>query len=286
MLTKNHRAAQASHVNTDSNRLRLAGKAYAVLVGLALILVACPAGWAAGIADGKNTALGAPVRLTAVTGRKPLDAASEEHVLRSPTLGSKAPTRAIQLFDGTTTEHFASAQLTPEGHLAAGATTLRTFQDFRLHVEFRVPHRPDATGQDRGNSGVYLQKRYEVQILDSYGMAAEIDGCGAIYRQRMPSVNACLPPLAWQTYDIEFTAARFDEEGRKTSNARITVVHNGVVIHNDVELLSKTGAGQPEGAHALPILFQDHGNPVVFRNIWILERHDAPDSESLASQGF
>jgi len=210
--------------------------------------------------------------------------AADQGAKLNPTLGLSAPVGAIQLFDGSSTAHFDSdARITEDGHLAAGATTARAFQDFRLHVEFRIPYRPDAEGQDRGNSGVYLQRRYEVQILDSFGTPPQIDGCAAIYRQRKPVMNVCLPPLAWQTYDIDFTAARFNAQGVKVTNARITVRHNGVVVHDDVELQSKTGAGQPEGPDPLPIYFQDHGNLVTFRNIWILEKTVKQDAGLLAT---
>lgn len=151
--------------------------------------------------------------------------------------------------------------------------TTRSYRDFRLHVEFRIPPVPDGKrGQARGNSGVYLQRRYEVQVLDSFGEAAMKNGCGALYGRVAPDVNACRAPESWQSYDIEFRAARFDEDGSKTENARITVQHNGVLIHDQVELAGKTGAGRPEGAAPGPILLQDHGAPVRFRNIWILPR--------------
>jgi hypothetical protein len=143
-------------------------------------------------------------------------------------------------------------------------------EDFRLHLEFRLPFMPYATGQGRGNSGVYIQRRYEVQILDSFGLEGVANECGGLYRQQPPDVNMCLPPLTWQTYDIWFTAARFDGEGNKTANARITVLHNGVPIHNDYEVVAKTGAGRPEAPEPMPILLQDHGNPVRFQNVWIV----------------
>ncbi|MGH7128550.1 MAG: 3-keto-disaccharide hydrolase, partial [Planctomycetaceae bacterium] len=143
-------------------------------------------------------------------------------------------------------------------------------------IEFRLPYMPYARGQGRANSGVYLQGRYEVQILDSFGLHGAENECGALYRLRPPDVNMCLPPLAWQTFDIEFHAARFDAAGRKTENARITVLHNGVAIHDNVEILRKTGNGAEEGPDPLPIRLQDHGNPVVFRNIWILDRERTP----------
>jgi hypothetical protein len=117
---------------------------------------------------------------------------------------------------------------------------------------------------------VYIQRRYEVQILDSFGLEPAFNDCGALYRQQPPDLNMSFPPLHWQTYDIWFTAARWDEAGNKSANARITVLHNGVPIHADREIMTKTGAGMPEGPELLPILFQNHGDPVRFRNIWIV----------------
>jgi hypothetical protein len=190
----------------------------------------------------------------------------------SRTMGAAPPPGAIVLFDGSHVDEFEPGQIVGDNLLLAGAITKRQFRDFRLHVEFRTPYMPHARGQGRANSGAYLQKRYEVQILDSFTLPGAANECGGLYRQRPPDLNMALPPRTWQTYDIDFTAARFDEEGRKTANARITVIHNGVPIHDDVELPNKTGAGNPEGPSPGPIRFQWHGNPVHFRNIWILEK--------------
>lgn len=189
----------------------------------------------------------------------------------SPSLGAAPPRGAIVLFDGTSTAEFDDARISDEGLLEVGATTQREVGDFRLHVEFRLPYMPHAVGQGRGNSGVYIQRRYEVQILDSFGLAGTNNDCGALYRQQPPALNLCLPPLSWQTYDLWFTAARWDAEGNKIASARITLLHNGVPVHSDYEIATKTGAGRPEGPDQLPILLQNHGNPVLFRNIWIVE---------------
>ena len=148
--------------------------------------------------------------------------------------------------------------------------TARPYRDFQLHIEFRVPEEDRTQGQGKGNSGVYLQRRYEVQILDSFGRPPERNGCGALYRQRAPDVNASREPGQWQSYDIVFRAARFDDAAAKAENARITVVHNGVLIHADTELTNKTGAGRAEGPEPGPVLLQDHGNRVQFRNFWIV----------------
>jgi hypothetical protein len=190
----------------------------------------------------------------------------------SPTMGVAPPPGAIVLFDGTHVDEFVAGKIVEDRLLLAGAITRRQFRDFHLHVEFRTPYMPHARGQGRGNSGVYLQKRYEVQILDSFSLPGVANECGGLYRQRPPDLNMALPPLTWQTYDIDLTAARFNEQGDKIRNARIRVLHNGVPIHDDVELTGKTGAGDKESPTPGPIRFQWHGNPVHFRNIWILEK--------------
>jgi hypothetical protein len=187
----------------------------------------------------------------------------------SPTLGAAPPPGAVVLFDGSATEEFNPGRMTADRLLEAGADTRRKFHDFHLHVEFRTPFMPDARGQARGNSGVYIQGRYEVQILDSFGLEGLDNECGGLYKSRAPRINVCLPPGAWQTYEIRFTAARFDTAGRRCSKARITVRHNGVVIHDHVDIPGKTGAGAVEGPQPGPIRFQYHGDAVHFRNIWI-----------------
>ncbi len=200
----------------------------------------------------------------------------------SPTLGACPPCNAVVLFDGSHVDHFEGGRMTDAGHLMEGTQTKGAYGDFRLHVEFKLPYMPTARGQGRSNSGCYLQSRYEVQILDSFGLEGEHNECGGLYRQRKPDVNMCLPPLSWQTYDIWLKSAEFDTSGekpKKTKNARITVWHNGVAIHDDVELKNKTGAGRPEGPNRLPTKLQNHGNPVRFRNIWLVS-YDSADSGS------
>jgi hypothetical protein len=200
-----------------------------------------------------------------------------ERVMReSPTMGAPAPAEATVLFDGTNVDQFATGQMTEDGLLMQGAEVKPMFQDFNMHVEFRLPHKPLGREQDRCNSGFYLQRRYELQVLDSFATTPVFNGCGALYRYQTPDLNMCLPPLQWQTYDVIFTAPRWASDGTKTRNARITVWHNGVKIQDDLELKNKTGAGQPEGSDLLPILIQDHGNPIRFRNFWIVDRGLTP----------
>lgn len=149
--------------------------------------------------------------------------------------------------------------------------TKDAFGDFTLHVEFKVPLLPpEVTGQNRGNSGVYLQERYEIQILDSYGDTTLANNeAGAIYTQKAPDVNAARPPETWQTYDITYHAAKYDAAGTKVENARVTVVWNGKVVHNDVAITGPTGGNIPEGPSTGAIRLQDHGNAVQYRNVWI-----------------
>ena len=192
---------------------------------------------------------------------------------RSKMIGLQPTGRAIVLFDGNATEHFVNAKVDENGLLQIGTVTKEPVQDFRLHLEFRLPYMPYATGQARSNSGVYIQERYEVQILDSFGLPGVFNGCGSLYRTKPPEVNMCFPPLVWQSYYVYFTAARFDDEGNKISPARISVLHNGILVQDNYLLPNKTGAGKPEGPEPRPIKLQDHGNPVVFRNVWI-ERPD------------
>lgn len=148
--------------------------------------------------------------------------------------------------------------------------TTERFTDHLLHLEFMTPDMPEATGQAKGNSGVFLQGRYEIQVLDSYGIAVPGMGdCGAIYNQFAPLVNACKPPLEWQTYDVIFRAPRLDDDGEIVENTRVTVLQNGLVILNNVILSNTTGANIGGGVgEPGPLLLQDHGNLVKFRNIW------------------
>jgi len=208
-------------------------------------------------------------------------------VRQAPTLGQKAPRGATVLFDGGSMSEWhhpaagggkpAAWKVLDGGTMevvpsAGSLVTKRAFGDFRLHLEFRTPFLRGEAGKGRGNSGVYIHGRYEVQILDSYGTEGRSGDCGALYKLAAPRVNMCAPPLQWQTYEITFKAPRFDAGGKKTANARVTVIHNGVTVHDDLELPRPTGAAakKPEIASGNLVL-QDHGNAVQFRNIWVVE---------------
>ena len=190
---------------------------------------------------------------------------------KSPTLGAKAPEGAIVLFDGTSADQFEGGKITMKDLLAADCETKEKFGDYKMHIEFRTPFKPAARGQARGNSGVYIQGRYECQVLDSFGLEGENNECGGIYQISKPKVNACFPPLTWQTYDMDFTAARY-EGAKKVKNARVTIKHNGIAIHNDLELTHGTPGKNPEADSPDVIYLQGHGNPVVYRNIWVVKK--------------
>jgi len=209
----------------------------------------------------------------------------------SPALGAEPPAGAIVLFNGKNFKQWKHtpprakkgqkpkpAPKTVQWNLdkkqklmeveprTGSIVTKKKFTDFKLHVEFRLPFMPDKQGQARANSGVYLQGRYEVQVLDSYGLEGLDNECGGIYKVGRPAVNMCAPPMQWQTYDITFHAPKAGKP------ARATVVHNGVTIHDEIELPGPTGGAldanvnEPGG-----IYLQDHGNRMQFRNIWLVE---------------
>ncbi len=222
--------------------------------------------------------------------------------LESPTLGKKVPKGAKVLFDGSDMDAWVHTDgrpmtwtLTEEGYMEINPSkyhrgamppiggpimTKDTFKDVRYHMEFRYPVEPGLTGQGRGNSGLFFQGSdvavaFEVQILNSYGLGGYWNECGGLYRLVAPKVNAARPPLQWQTYDVEYKAARF-KDGELVKRPRITVRHNGVLIHNDQELFHATQHLEASRSNLPPqepgpIMLQDHSNRIQFRNIWIEE---------------
>jgi len=200
-------------------------------------------------------------------------------VTPGPFVPSPPPEGAIVLFDGKDASHWTQGGKPVKWEVVDGefrckpgtgdVVTTDKFRDAEIHLEFATPSMPDQHGQARGNSGVYLQGRYELQILDSYNDETYFDGqCGAIYKQYPPLKNACRPPLEWQSYDIVFKGAR--KEGDKTINAHVTVKHNGILIQDNVELKTVTpGEMDKKVTEEGPLRLQDHHNKVKFRNIWM-----------------
>jgi hypothetical protein len=215
------------------------------------------------LADGKLTikSLGDNLKLTRI----------ERH---SPTEGLAAPKDATILFDGKSADAFVDGKIDPRGFLEANTKTKQAFTDFKLHLEFFLPFKPLGRGQGRANSGLYLQHRYEVQVLDSFGLKGLDNECGGIYKNAAPKVNMCFPPLQWQTYDVDFTAAKFNKDGKKVANAVVTVRHNGVTVHDGLELKGATPGGgfKTEVPAPGPFYLQGHGNPVVYRNVWVVAK--------------
>jgi len=196
----------------------------------------------------------------------------------------EAPSDAIVLFDGSTTNAWQHQDGTPikwvvkDGIMtvqkgAGSIFTKENFGDCQLHIEWRSPSVLESEGQGRGNSGVFFQNRYEVQVLDSYNNRTYSNGqAGSIYKQHIPLVNAMRPTGEWQTYDIIFKAPQFNDDGLKTASGYLTVIHNGIVIQNHAEIKGTTEyIGFPlNKAHGDgPIQLQDHSNPVSYRNIWL-----------------
>jgi hypothetical protein len=187
---------------------------------------------------------------------------------QSPTLGAKPPKGAVVLFDGTSAEAFEGGKLTEGKTLLSGCTTKEAFGGYHLHLEFRLSWMPKARGQGRSNSGVYIYDCYEIQVLDSFGLEGRDNECGGLYHVKEPDVNMCLPPMVWQTYDLDFVPPEYDAQGSKVADARLKLRHNGVVIH-DLKLPRGTPGRQPEGPPPRPIHLQGHGCHVNYRNIWL-----------------
>lgn len=197
---------------------------------------------------------------------------------QSPTIGLAAPKNASIVMPSGFTHVKGDLMI-------AGGKTKKEVGSFKMHLEFMLPFKPhrNPSNQDKGNSGIYIYNNYEIQVIDTFALdysakqhpikleSKMTQWCGCLYKMKMADLNMCLPPLVWQTYDIEFTAPEF-ENGKKTKNAVITVLHNGVKIHDKVELKTGTGAGAKRKQLSRgPIYFQDHANPTVYRNVWLVE---------------
>lgn len=199
-----------------------------------------------------------------------------------------APSDAIVLFDGKDLSQWEGGKwIVKDGCAISHEADIKTkqgFGDCQLHVEWATPEKVEGSSQGRGNSGVFLMSNYELQILDSYQNETYFDGqAGAIYKQHPPLVNACRKPGEWQTYDVVFTAPRFDKDGKVEKPAYITVLQNGVLVQNHFEIKGQTAWDAAPAYHAhpekMPIVLQFHGNPVKFRNIWIRELQNVePDA--------
>ena len=248
-------------------------------------------GWSGVFTDGELTGTG-------LLKNKPTAFSLKRVTRLSPRLGAKPPAGAIVLFDGGSLDCWESdgrgdvKEITWQqiedfirvwpplaGHTFASALRTReAWQDFKLHVEFRLPLIAEATGQTRGNSGVIIEEFefYEVQVHDSYGLPGYWDETGAIYKKAAPKVNMCAPPGQWQSYDITYRGPRFDTKGELLAPARITVDLNGKLVQNDIELPYSDAAikrrrEKPDLKTPGRITLQHHGDPIDFRNIWIVD---------------
>ncbi|MDR3108478.1 MAG: DUF1080 domain-containing protein [Planctomycetaceae bacterium] len=236
--------------------------------------------------NGGNAQPARPSSKIIVAGQDPAPEITFEKVVRrSPTLGAKAPEGATVIFDGTNVDKFEAGakinELQPRGNNANNASPQRVLwseavvkpfekdKPYTLHIEFINTFMPTKQGQARSNSGVYIAESYECQVLDSFGhVPPQNNECGGFYQIKAPIVNACYPPLTWQTYDIDYTPAKY-ADGKKTANARVTVKQNGVTIQDDVELPKETPGRKAEADEARGLYLQGHGNKVQYRNIWV-----------------
>lgn len=196
---------------------------------------------------------------------------------KSPSLGAKAPKGAVVLFDGSNVDNWKNGKIVDGMLAASNALSTKLFKDCTIHVEFCTPYRPHARSQGRGNSGVYYQGRWETQVLDSFGLEGLMNECGGIYSIAQAKLNMCYPPLSWQTYDVEYTHAKFDKGGKRSAWPRMTVKLNGVVVHDDQEMGKTHTTAAPVSGPLKPdvggpIFLQNHGNPVFYRNIWVLPK--------------
>ena len=272
----------------DAKVLGQGGGAYKVI----LTVGSSPAAELAGKLEGGKVVLSgsggesgtiADKKLTVTAGDKKYELAYT--VVKPPTLGEKPPAGAIVLLpfeEGKkpSLEAWNPPSWTPldDGSMQVSKGDIFTKQEFgdiKLHLEFWLPYESAGRQQGRGNSGVYLMDRYEIQVLDSFGLVPKNNDCAAVYTQVAPKVNACLPPACWQTYDITFRAPRFDADGKKTKDAVVTVVQNGVTVQDQTVVKGPTGVAKskPEVKKATFHL-QDHAHPVKFRNIWLVELKD------------
>jgi len=238
-------------------------------------LVLSDGGWSGEIAGHKLSAAGKDGKF-----------ALKYTLRKSPTLGAEPPAGAVVLLpfrEGKPTrlDEWTNKKwlLCSDGSAmvrGGGNLTTRKFKDFKVHIEFYCPYQPDRAGQGRANSGCYMHSKYEVQVLDSFGLAGRNNEAGGIYTVSDPLVNAALPPGQWQTYDITFRGPRLAADGTVKQWAKfVEVLHNGVKVQENVEVRKVTRGGRGKGhVETGPIMLQDHGNPVRYRNIWLLERKD------------
>jgi hypothetical protein len=226
---------------------------------------------------------GVPVKIEVSPGDGMPNLTLEKQFRQSPTLGLEPPAGAVVIFDGTNLDKFVEGakmnepQTQGQGQGQRGnrntlwaEAAVKPFEKrpYKMHLEFMLSYMPQARGQARSNSGVYIDERYECQVLDSFGLEGENNECGGFYQVAKPLVNMCFPPLTWQTYDFDFTPAKYDGNN-KVANARITVKLNGVVIHDNIELPKETPGRKGEGPEPLGLYLQGHGNKVQYRNIWL-----------------
>jgi hypothetical protein len=193
----------------------------------------------------------------------------------------KAPSDAIVLFDGTNLDEWTYTDGKPAGWIVSDGTmtvkgggirTKKEFGSMQIHVEFATPSPAKGEGQDRGNSGVYIQGIYELQVLDSYLNKTYFDGmAGAIYKEYAPLVNPAREPGKWQVYDVIFHAPAFDSSGKVTKKATVTVLYNGVLVQDNVEIIATPGGVKDKEGIKGPIFLQDHNHPVKYRNVWVRE---------------